>query len=91
MTAPNNLNGKVALITGAARRIGAAIATTLHRNGANIAVHYRKSSADAEALAERLNAERPDSAALFQADLNDTEALPSLVETVVGPHRLSSV
>ncbi|MDH3273754.1 MAG: pteridine reductase [Gammaproteobacteria bacterium] len=86
MTSPNNLNGKVALITGAARRIGAAIATTLHRDGANIAVHYRKSSADAEALAERLNAGRPDSAALFQADLNDTEALPSLVEKVVAWH-----
>ncbi len=86
MTAPNNLNGKVALITGAARRIGAAIATTLHRNGANIAMHYRKSSADAEALVDRLNAERPDSAALFQADLNDTEALPSLVEKVIAWH-----
>jgi len=86
MTSPNNLNGKVALITGAARRIGAAIATTLHRNGANIAVHYRKSSADAEALVDRLNAERPDSAALFQADLNDTEALPSLVEKVIAWH-----
>ena len=86
MTSPNNLNGKVALITGAARRIGAAIATTLHRDGASIAVHYRKSSADAEALAERLNTERPDSAALFQADLNDTEALPSLVEKVVAWH-----
>ena len=76
----------MALITGAARRIGAAIATTLHRSGANIAVHYRKSSADAEALAERLNTERPDSAALFQADLNDIEALPSLVEKVVAWH-----
>jgi len=86
MTSPNNLNGKVALITGAARRIGAAIATTLHRNGANIAVHYRKSSADAEALVDRLNTERPDSAALFQADLNDTEALPSLVEKVIAWH-----
>jgi len=86
MTSPNNLNGKVALITGAARRVGAAIATTLHRSGANIAVHYRKSSADAEALAERLNTERPDSAALFQADLNDIEALPSLVEKVVAWH-----
>jgi pteridine reductase len=86
MTSPNNLNGKVALITGAARRIGATIATTLHRNGANIAVHYRKSSADAEALVDRLNAKRPDSAALFQADLNDTEALPSLVEKVIAWH-----
>ena len=86
MTSANNLNGKVALITGAARRIGAAIATTLHRNGANIGVHYRKSSADAEALVDRLNAERPDSAALFQADLNDTEALPNLVEKLIAWH-----
>ena len=86
MTSPNTLNGKVALITGAARRIGAAIASTLHRDGANIAVHYRKSSADAEALAERLNTGRPDSAALFQADLNNTEALPHLVEKVVAWH-----
>jgi pteridine reductase len=86
MKSPNNLNVKVALITGEARRIGAAIATTLHRKGANIAVHYRKSSADAEALVDRLNAERADSAALFQADLNDTEALPSLVEKVIAWH-----
>ncbi len=86
MTSPNNLNGKVALITGAARRIGAAIADTLHQNGASIALHYRESSADAGALVERLNAGRPDSAALFQADLNDTEALPSLVESVVAWH-----
>jgi pteridine reductase len=86
ITSPNNLNGKVALITGAARRIGAAIANTLHQNGADIALHYRKSSADAEALVERLNAGRPDSAALFQAELNDTEALPSFVESVVAWH-----
>jgi pteridine reductase len=86
MTSPNNLNGKVALITGAARRIGAAIADTLHQNGASIALHCRESSADAGALVERLNAGRPDSAALFQADLNDTEALPSLVESVVAWH-----
>jgi pteridine reductase len=86
MTSANNLNGKVALITGAARRIGAAIATTLHRSGANIGVHYRKSSADAEALVDRLNAERPNSAALFQVDLNDTEALPNLVEKLIAWH-----
>jgi len=86
MTSPKNLNGKVALITGAARRIGAVIAKTLHQDGANIALHYRESSADAEVLVERLNAARPNSAALFQADLNDTEALPNLVEDVVAWH-----
>lgn len=91
MTAPNNLNGKVALITGAARRIGATIATTLHRDGASIAVHYRNSATDAKALVEQLNTERPDSAALFQADLNDTDALPSLVEKVVAWHGILDV
>lgn len=91
MTAPNNLNGKVALITGAARRIGATIATTLHGDGASIAVHYRNSATDAKALVERLNTERPDSAALFQADLNDTDALPSLVEKVVAWHGILDV
>jgi len=86
MTSPNTLNGKVVLVTGAARRIGAAIATTLHQNGANVAVHYRDSSTDADALVDRLNGERPDSAAKFQADLNDTGALPSLVDSVVSWH-----
>ncbi len=86
MTSPNTLNGKVVLVTGAARRIGAAIATTLHQNGANVAVHYRDSSTDADVLVDRLNGERPDSAARFQADLNDTEALPGLVDSVVSWH-----
>jgi len=86
MTSPNTLNGKVVLVTGAARRIGAAIATTLHQNGANVAVHYRDSSTDADVLVDRLNGERPDSAARFQADLNDTEALTTLVDKVVGWH-----
>jgi len=86
MTLPNTLNGKVVLVTGAARRIGAAIATTLHQNGANIAVHYRDSSTDADVLVDRLNGERPDSAARFQADLNDVEALPGLVDSVVSWH-----
>jgi len=86
MTSPNTLNGKVVLVTGAARRIGAVIATTLHQDGANVAVHYRDSSTDADVLVDRLNGERPDSAAKFQADLNDTEALPSLVDSVVSWH-----
>jgi len=86
MTSPNTLDGKVVLVTGAARRIGAAIATTLHQNGANVAVHYRDSLTDADVLVEMLNGERPDSAAKFQADLNDTEALPSLIDSIVNWH-----
>lgn len=84
MSSPNNLDGKVALITGAARRIGAAIATTLHASGARVAIHYRASSDAAAALAQELNAKRADSAAIFRVDLKDTPALDGLVDEIVG-------
>jgi pteridine reductase len=59
----------VAVVTGGARRIGAAIARTLHRAGYDIALHYRSSAADAGELAAALNAARADSCTAFQADL----------------------
>ena len=62
---PNGFAGKVALITGAARRIGAAITSCLHKNGMNVAIHFRESADEAAALAQDLNALRPDSAATF--------------------------
>lgn len=83
MSSETRLNGKVALITGAARRIGAAIATRLHQGGADVAIHYRGSAAEATALAGKLNAVRAESAAAFQADLIDTPALPGLVDDIV--------
>ncbi|MEY8241041.1 MAG: SDR family NAD(P)-dependent oxidoreductase, partial [Cycloclasticus sp.] len=61
---------KIALITGAARRIGAAMATSLHRAGYGVVLHYRQSADSAERLAARLNAERADSAWVMQADLH---------------------
>ncbi len=64
-----NLIGKTALITGAAKRIGAQTAMTLHQNGANIIIHYGRSESEAEDLITRLNAQRPDSALAPQADL----------------------
>ena len=82
--ATNDLNGKVALVTGAARRIGAAIATRLHDAGANVAIHYRGSADDANALATSLNRIRENSAATFQADLSAVAALPDLVSDVVA-------
>lgn len=78
------LAGQWALITGAAKRIGAAIAQQLHAHGANIAIHYRGSADAAEQLATRLNSQRPDSALIAQADLRDTAALAALVAQVVG-------
>jgi pteridine reductase len=71
------------LITGGARRVGAAIARMLHGAGANVVIHYRKSAADAEALAAGMNATRAGSAAIFQADLLDLPNLPALVEFTV--------
>jgi pteridine reductase len=76
------LEGKTALVTGAARRIGSAIATTLHAAGSRVAVHYRNSAADAQNLVARLNDIRAGSAMAVEADLLDTAALPGLVTAV---------
>jgi pteridine reductase len=74
----------VVLVTGAARRVGAEIARTLHAAGAQVAIHCRSSRAEAEDLAAALNGTRPDSAAVFAADLLDVAALPPLVASVVA-------
>lgn len=78
-----SLTGKTVLITGGARRVGAAIGRALHGAGANLVIHYRKSANDVAALAGELNAARPKSVVTFQADLLDTSKLPALVEFAV--------
>ena len=75
---------KVVLVTGAARRIGAAIVTRLHEDGARVAIHYRGSEDDASRLAAGLDAGRPGSAAIFQADLLDSTAIPGLIDDVLA-------
>ncbi|WP_434149829.1 pteridine reductase [Methylocaldum gracile subsp. desertum] len=70
---------KSALVTGAARRIGAEIVRRLHAAGYNIVLHYHRSATDAEALANELNAVRANSVRLLQADLLETERLTELV------------
>ena len=77
-----DLGGKVVLVTGAARRIGAAIAARLHAGGARVAIHYRSSSDEAEKLVSGLNEERAGSAAAFQADLLDIDQIPRLIKAV---------
>ena len=74
----------VALITGAARRLGAAIAHRLHEDGYDIAMHYRDSSDEATALAAQFNASRPNSALLLQAELTEFDRLPELIAGTVG-------
>ncbi len=75
---------KVALITGAARRIGAAIARRMHADGYNLALHYRSSQAEMDALLDELNAARPNSVIALQADLGQFDRLPELVAKTVG-------
>jgi len=84
MTNRPNLEDRVALVTGAARRVGAAIASHLHAAGALVAVHYRGSAEHADALVASLNDARPGSAAAFRADLLDTSSIPQFVADVLG-------
>jgi len=78
------MQGKVVLITGGAKRVGAAIGRLLHASGANLMVHYRSSADEARAMQDELNAVRPDSVALIQADLLDVNGLPSLINQTVA-------
>ena len=80
---PAPLDRKAVLITGSARRLGAAMARKLHGAGACLAIHYRSSSGDAQALVAELNAARAGSAVMLQADLLDLGSLPGLVAGVV--------
>lgn len=77
------MQGNVVLITGGAKRVGAAICRRLHAAGASLMLHYRASAGEARLLQAELNGARADSVALIQADLLDLKALPSLVEQTV--------
>ena len=82
-TSEKSLTGHWALVTGAAKRIGAAIARGLHAAGANVVIHYHSSSAEADTLVGELEAMRPGSAFALRADLTDTGAIAELVESVL--------
>ena len=84
MSEIRTLDGQVALVTGSAVRVGAAIVRELHANGASVAIHYRSSGAPAEELAVELNALRNDSAKTFRADLLDTPRIAGLVDAVAS-------
>src|SRR5690606_34043564 len=73
-------NAPVILVTGAARRVGAEIARCLHKAGARVMLHYRRSAGDVAWRAASLNRRRADSAAMVQAVLGDPAALRSAVE-----------
>jgi pteridine reductase len=79
----SNLESKVVLITGGAKRVGAAVCRELHAHGAQLMVHYNKSHAEARALQAELNLQRPNSVAIIQADLLNTAVAPSLVQETI--------
>src|SRR5678816_3335836 len=74
----------LALVTGGARRIGAAIVRRLHADGYDIALHFRQSLEDAHALAAELNAIRADSVLLLQAELDTAEHATALVADTIA-------
>lgn len=81
MAAP--LEGRSVLVTGGARRVGAAIARRLHAAGANLVVHYRSSAADARALKAELTRTRAGSVVLLQGDLLKPAHLSGLIKDAV--------
>lgn len=74
----------VALITGSARRIGAAIARTLHAAGYDLALHARRPHPELEALAADLEVARPGSTVILHAELAEFDRLPELIARTVG-------
>jgi pteridine reductase len=80
---PLTLAGRAVLITGAARRIGAALARGFHAHGADVCIHCHKSIGEAESLRDELNGKRARSAVVVSADLLDLAALPGIVAAAV--------
>jgi pteridine reductase len=77
------VQGRIVLITGGGKRVGAAICRRLHAAGANLMLHYRASAGEARLLQAELNHVRADSVALIQADLLDLNKLPAMIEQTV--------
>jgi pteridine reductase len=78
------LDGKAVLVTGGAKRVGAAIARRLHAAGADLMLHYNASKAEAQALQAELNGLRADSAATVQANLANAAELSELIKCAVA-------
>jgi pteridine reductase len=78
------LSGRCVLVTGGAKRLGAAIGRRLHAAGANLVVHYHQSRPAADALVGEFEAARAGSALAVCADLHDVQRLPELVQAALA-------
>ena len=76
------LQGKAVLVTGAARRVGRSIALALGQRGARVAIHYNKSKADAERLADDLRDSFGRDSLTVKADLTDVKQAAKMVDQV---------
>ena len=83
MAEEKKLRGRVALVTGAGKRLGRVVALRLALEGANVAVHYGKSAAEAGEVVAEIE-EMGRRAAAFQAELTDVAAIRKLVADVVA-------
>jgi pteridine reductase len=83
MATPLRLAGQTALVTGGARRVGAAIVRALHAEGAQVMIHCHRSRPEAERLVAQLLQERAGSAALVSADLLEAAELPRLIDATL--------
>jgi pteridine reductase len=75
---------KNVLITGAAKRIGAACARTLHKHGCNVLLHYKSSGQEAGRLCDEFNQKRLDSAKLVQGDLLNMHELEAVAQIALS-------
>jgi pteridine reductase len=77
-------NNPVALITGAAQRIGEQLVRALHARNYNVIIHYRSSATNAERIAAELNAQRGDSACALPAAMEDMAAVQRLADQTLA-------
>ncbi len=82
----NSITGKVALVTGAAVRIGATLTRTLHAAGMDMVIHYRNSESAARELSQELENMRQGSTLLLQADLVDHTCFPAMATRIQDWH-----
>lgn len=80
----NKPDGKVVLITGAAKRIGACTARMLHEAGMKVIIHYHTSTQAADTLVAELNARRKDSASALQANLDDESIYEDFIQQAIN-------